>query len=148
MTGQVITVDDTDRLSDAIRIMDENGLSAVPVVDNQNTVVGLLSTSDLLNKFYQVQTDLNALAHFSDQTRELFIQMLIDSGDSRCVKDVMRSPVTTTTQTTNVVVAARMLHENRYHHLPVLGEDGEPVGLLSTSDYVRAIAEHGATMAG
>lgn len=148
MTSPVISVNDIDRLSDAIRMMEEKGLSAVPVVDNQNAIVGLLSTSDLLNVFYEVQTDLNALHSVTDETRELFIQLLMEAGDQTCVKDVMRSPVVTTSEDTNLVMAAQLLHGKKYHHLPVVSEEGMPVGILSTSDFVRAIAEHGATMAG
>ena len=84
--------EDTDKLSDAIRILDENQLSATPVVDNQNVVIGLLSTSDLLEIFHETQCDLNALHCVTDLTRDFLIQLLTDAGDNTRVQDVMCSP--------------------------------------------------------
>lgn len=148
MTKDVKIVEDTDKLSDAIRILDENQLSATPVVDNQNIVVGLLSTSDLLEIFHETQCDLNALHCVTDLTRDFLIQLLTDAGDNTRVQDVMCSPVETISPNTNLVVAAQQLVKKKYHHLPVIDGEGQPIGMLSTFDFVRAIAEHGAAMSG
>ena len=57
-------------------------------------------------------------------------------------------PVETIAPKTNLVVAAKHLVKKKYHHLPVVDEEGQPIGMLSTFDFVRAIAEHGAAMSG
>lgn len=148
MAVDVKVVEDSAKLSDAIRILDENRLSATPVVDNQNVVVGLLSTSDLLEIFHETQCDLNALHCVTDLTRDFLIQLLSDAGDNTRVMDVMRSPVETIPQSTNLVVAAKLLAGKQFHHLPVVNEEGQPIGMISTFDFVRAVAEHGAEMSG
>lgn len=148
MTEDVKVVEDNAKLSDAIRILDKNQLSATPVVDSQNVVVGLLSTSDLLEIFHETQCDLNALHCVTDMTRDFLIQLLTDAGDNTRVCDVMRSPVETVSPSTNLIVAAQRLVKKRYHHMPVVDEDGQPIGMISTFDFVRAVAEHGAAMSG
>lgn len=147
MTSQAICIDDSDRLTDAIRQMESEGLSVLPVVDNQRRLVGILSTTDLLQITHEIQSDIGALTYVTEKTRDFLVKLLIEQGDTTFVRDVMTSPVETITPNTNLVVAARKLVDRRYHHLPVVGDGGRPLGILSTSDFVRAIADHGALLA-
>lgn len=142
MTEQTIVVDDTAKLTDAIRLMDDNLLSAVPVVDSQQKLVGILSNSDVIQIMHEIQADLGALSMVNAATREFLLKLLIEQGDNTCVLDVMTSPVETIEPQTNLVVAARKLTDFAYHHLPVV-EAGRAVGIIATSDMVRAIAELG-----
>lgn len=148
MSHQTIVVDDTARLTDAISIMTQNRISVIPVVDNQGQLVGILSNSDLIQMTHEIQSDLNALHHVNEKTQDFLIRMLMDQGDNTKVQDIMTSPVETICPQTNLVVAARKLTEKKYHHLPVVTESGENVGILATTDLVRAIADTGALAAG
>lgn len=148
MAEDVVSIDDTARLTDAIRVLDEHRFGVLPVVDSQNVVIGILSTTDLIEIFHEIQSDLGALHIVNESTRDFLIQMLTDQGDNTLVRDVMTSPVQTIPVGTNLVVAAQMLHGKKYHHLPVVDDDGLAVGMLSASDFVRVIATHGASLAG
>ena len=148
MTPQASVVDDTRRLTEAIQILDKNELSVLPVVDSEGQMVGILSQSDLIEITHEIQSDISALNYVTDKTREFLIRLLIDQGDTTLVKDVMTSPVETATTKMNLVMAARKLIDRHYHHLPVVDEEGKPVGILSTSDFVRAFADYGVLLAG
>jgi CBS domain-containing protein len=148
MTKQTIVVDDTAKLTDAIRMMDDNQISVVPVVDDQGDLVGILSNRDLTGMLHEIQADLGALNHVNDETRDFLTQLLAEQGDNTRVLDVMTAPVETVIEGVNLVVAAQKLNERTYHHLPVVDSTGQSVGIISTSDFVRAIAEHGAIAAG
>ncbi len=146
MTAEVITVASSERLSQAIRMMDNFRLAVIPVLDDTGRLNGLLSTSDLVAMFHEVQTDLGALSIVKPATQEVLLQLLIDQGDSTTVAEVMTSPVETVSSGTNIVVAARKMTELGYHHLPVVDAEGCPVGILSTMDIVRAVAETGSLL--
>lgn len=148
MTNQAICIDDSSRLTKAIRIMDNHEVSALPVVDNQGDMVGILSTSDLIEITHEIQADLSALTHVTEKTCNFLIQLLMDQGDTTLVRDVMTSNVETTTRETNLVVAARKLVDRHFHHLPVVDDAGKPVGILASSDFVRAVSDYGALLAG
>lgn len=148
MSHQAICVDDTSRLTQAIRIMDDNELSVLPVINNQGELVGILSASDLIEITHEIQADLNALTYVTEKTRNFLIKLLMDQGDTTLVRDVMTAGVETTTPQTNLVVAARKLVDRCYHHLPVTDDSGKPIGVLSTTDFVRAVSDYGALMAG
>ena len=148
MTEQAIVIDESAKLTDAVRIMEAESLSLLPVVRNQTELVGVLSTSDLLTITREIQADLSTLDAVNERTREFLITMLVDQGDTTLVKDVMTEPAVSVREGVNLVVAARMLIEHQCHHLPVVDEEGTPIGVLATSDFVRAFAEFGATLAG
>ena len=144
MTEQAIVVDDTARLTDAIRLMDDHRLSVVPVVDEQGALVGILSSSDLIEMIHEIQSDISALNYVTDKTRDFLVQMLMEQGNNTKVSDVMTSPVETINENVNLVIAAQILQSKTYHHLPVLSLENKAIGIISTSDFVRAIADNGA----
>ncbi len=148
MTDQATVVDDTAKLSKAIGLMEKYRLSVLPVVDNQGEIVGILTNTDLIGITHEIQADISALNYVSEATRDFLIQMIMDQGDTTFVSDVMTSPVETITPKTNLVVAAKKLVDRNYHHLPVVDESGAPIGILTTTDFVRAICDHGAMVAG
>ena len=148
MTQQATVVEDSSRLTEAIRLMDNEGLSVLPVVDNQGQIVGILSQSDLIEITHEIQSDISALNYVTDKTREFLIRLLVDQGDTTIVRDVMTSPVETATPKMNLVMAAKKLIDRHYHHLPVVDESGVPIGILATSDFVRAFADYGVLLAG
>lgn len=148
MTCQAICIKATDRLTEAIQIMDDEGLSVLPVINHQRRLVGILSTSDLVEITHELQSDITSMSQMRDTTRRFLIKLLIEQGDKTLVRDVMTSPVETISPSSNLVVAARKIADRIYHHLPVVDESGTPVGMLSTKDFVRAIADYGALLAG
>ena len=148
MTRQAVVVDDTARLTEAIRIMESEKLSALPVVNEQSKLVGILSASDLIEITHEIQSDISALHLVSEKSQEFLLKLLIDHGENTLVNEVMTSPVVAVTENTNMVIAAQLILERRCHHLPVVDEKGAAIGIISTTDFVRAFAEHSAALAG
>ncbi|MEA4907459.1 MAG: CBS domain-containing protein [Chloroflexi bacterium] len=54
------------------------------------------------------------------------------------VKDIMTSPLITVTEDMSLQECSTKMKENRIHHLPVLGRNGELVGMISASDFLVA----------
>ena len=48
MTSEVITVDEDASVQSVAKLMANHGISAVPVVDKDNRVIGMVSEGDLL----------------------------------------------------------------------------------------------------
>jgi CBS domain-containing protein len=144
MTERPTVAEDTDRLIRAIGVMEDQRLSALPVVNENGLVVGILSVSDLVTLSHEVHSDLGALSLVNESTQQFLIRQLRDQGETTLVRDVMSSPVETARRSENLVQAARKLVDRQYHHLPVVDDEGLPVGILATSDFVRAFADYGA----
>jgi CBS domain-containing protein len=142
MATDVVTVDPGDSVSDALRLMIENRVSALPVVDGHNRCVGVLSGTDLLQMALQLSGDLEALNTSEGLAHELLLEKLEHTGFSdQLVKEVMTHVAVAVQPQTTLVAAAGAMIRNRVHRLAVTDGKDALVGLISSMDIVRAVAE-------
>lgn len=148
MSSPAITVEEKEKLTAAIHLLEQNGLSAVPVVNDDLAVVGVLTSADLLETVHEIQSDIGSLAFLSNKSQDLLVQLLVAQGDTTRVDALMTAPVETVTPQTNMVVAARKMLDCHCHHLPVVDEHNRPLGMLSSFDFVRVVSQLGPLLAG
>ena len=138
MTTKVITVGESATVGEAAKLLAEHGISAVPVVDKDNRVIGMVSEGDLLHR-----TETG-----TERRRSWWLEMMASTnqlaGDyikshSASVKDVMTRDVISVTDTTPVADIAILLEANRIKRVPVV-RDGKLVGIVSRANLVRALA--------
>jgi CBS domain-containing protein len=138
MTSEVITVDENASVTAVAKLLAERGISAVPVVDKENRVIGMVSEGDLLHR---AETG-------TERRRSWWLDMFASTnqlaGDyikshSGSVKDVMTRDVLSVGDTTPVADIAILLEANRIKRVPVL-RDGKLVGIVSRANLVRALA--------
>ena len=138
MTSEVITVDEHDPVAAVAKLLAERGISAVPVVDSENQVIGMVSEGDLLHR---AETG-------TERRRSWWLEMMASTnqlaGDyikshSGKVNDVMTRDVIAVADTTPVADIAVLLETNRIKRVPVV-RDGKLVGIVSRANLVRALA--------
>jgi CBS domain-containing protein len=138
MTSEVITVDENATVQAVAKLMTERGISAVPVVNRDGRVIGMVSEGDLLHR---AETG-------TERCRSWWLEMMSSTnqlaGDyikshSGKVKEVMTRDVISVTDITPVADIAVLLETNRIKRVPVL-RDGELVGIVSRANLVRALA--------
>ena len=141
MTSEVVTVSDNASVAAVAKLLAERSISAVPVVDAANRVIGMVSEGDLLHR-----TETG-----TERRRSWWLDMLASTnqlaGDyikshSGLVKDVMTRHVIFVSDTTPVADIAIALETNRIKRVPVL-RDGKLVGNVSRANLVRALATSG-----
>jgi CBS domain-containing protein len=138
MTNDVITVDENVSVTAVAKLLVDRGISAVPVVDKENRVIGMVSEGDLLHRS-ETGTErcrawwLEMLA----STNQLAGDYIKSHGGS--VSDLMTRDVISVTDTTPVADIAALLETNRIKRVPVL-RDGKLVGIVSRANLVRALA--------
>src|SRR5271156_3639834 len=119
MTSKVITVGENATVPEAARLLAEHGISAVPVVDEDNRVIGMVSEGDLLHRS---ETG-------TERRRSWWLDMVASTsqlaGDyikshSGLVKDVMTRDVISVSDATPVGDIAIVLETNRIKRVPVL----------------------------
>lgn len=143
MTTDVLTFGPDDNVGDAMRTLVERGIDGAPVVDADGTVVGMLSTGDLIVQesrlhFPTVISVLGATLELPSAQRHFDEDLRRALGST--VADVMhRDPVTVGSDDT-VEEAATLLHDHDVSRLPVVG-DGGLVGIVARVDILRAIIQ-------
>ena len=123
MEQDVQMVQEDLTVAEAVVILAEGHIHGLPVVNRQNRMVGVLSTSDVLQ----------AAAECADaeERNALF--------ESTQVNEVMTPRPKTISPQADVKEAAKEMLKLEVHRLFV-EQDGELVGVISQSDIVRAVA--------
>lgn len=142
MSTDLVAVNPCDSVSDAMRLLVENRVSALPVVDGHERCVGVLSGTDLLQLALQLGGDLEALNSSEGLDHELLIEKLEHTGFStQTVQEMMTPTAVTVHQESTLIQAAAAMTRNRVHRLAVTDSKGKLLGLVSTMDIIRALAE-------
>src|SRR5512133_2354004 len=118
MTSEVITVDDNASVQSVAKLMAKHAISAVPVVDNENRVIGMVSEGDLLHRA-ETGTERRRswwldMVTSTDQLAAEYIR-----SHSGRVRDVMTPGIISVTEQTAIAEIAIMLETHRIKRVPV-----------------------------
>ncbi|WP_405085557.1 CBS domain-containing protein [Microbispora sp. NBC_01389] len=152
MTSEVASVNGSTPFRDVTEIMIAHGISAVPVVDGEGHVIGLVSEADLLRKeefreqFYRegyrppLRARLReAVGHRAVRTQE--------RARGVTAAELMSAPAFTIRPYTSVVTAARLMSGHGVKRLPVVDDEDVLVGILSRHDLLKVLARGDADIA-
>lgn len=121
MTGDPIVANVDMPLADAAAVMDFYRISGLPVVDWDGCLVGVVSETDLLHA----------------RTTEVLWQ----AWPGLAVRHLMTQPAVSVGADVTIEDAGRLMEQRGIHRLVVTSGDGvTPIGVLSVSDVVRAMA--------
>jgi CBS domain-containing protein len=143
MNPNVVSVDPDVSINQIARTLVENGISAVPVVDESGAPVGMVSEGDLIPR-REVEREarrdwwLDLLAEGEALSPDFLANLKATLNQK--ATDVMTCPVVTVHPDINVAEIARLLAAYRIKRVPVV-QDGRVVGIVSRADLLRALAE-------
>lgn len=135
MTSAVVTARPEATLKEAALLLAENGISGLPVVNDEGVVVGVVSEADILAKETAAESERHGVAHWLLDGKDPWLETRYAA---RTVGEAMSSPVQTIDPDRPVVEAATRMLEEGINRLPVVAADGTLVGLVSRGDLVRA----------
>ena len=131
MTRDVVSVPTTAGYKEIADLMVRHGISAVPVVDAQRHVLGVVSEADLLAKLeYADRVPRHPLMF-----RRLRNVRQKAAGDT--AMGLMTAPAVTIPDSETVTRAARLMDAARVKRLPVVDGDDRLVGIVSRRDLVH-----------
>ncbi len=142
MTREAITIDHTASLRELSKLLSERGITGVPVIDEDRRLLGMVSMRDLIKE--EVRS-LGANLEYED-IYELFSSALNTeeaegvSVRHLWVEEIMARDVYTATESTTVREIAGIMQTHNFHRIPIL-RDGRMVGLVTTMDVLKAVAE-------
>ncbi|MEU8617835.1 CBS domain-containing protein [Streptomyces sp. NPDC048623] len=131
MTHDVVTVAPATLFKEIARLLAEHDVSAVPVVDEDRRLLGVVSEADLL----RATAELPDLEGRSAGVRLLSLERGLP--DAETASDLMSSPAVVARPGWNLVETARTMHRKNVKRLPVIDETGRLVGIISRTDLLR-----------
>ncbi|MEU7878247.1 CBS domain-containing protein [Microbispora bryophytorum] len=132
MNRFVVAVEATASFSDVVTAMCRFHVGAVPVVDGDRQVIGMVSDDDLLLKDLD-RRPADLIVEGPSRRRER------RKASGHRAAQIMSSPAITVTEDTPLRQTACLMHRNGIKELPVVdGETGRITGLVKRSDLIRA----------
>ncbi len=126
MTTGVKTMTSDTSLAEAHKLMSDNKIRRVPVVDN-GVLKGIVTLGDVICAEPSKATSLSVW-----ELNYLIAKLT--------VKEIMTRDPITVSETDLVSLAARHMLEKRIGGIPVLGKDGALTGIITESDIFRLVA--------
>jgi CBS domain-containing protein len=132
MTSRVHVASPLARFKYLVRMIEENRVSAIPIVDQQGIPIGIVSESDLLLKERRSELQSSEdLLHLQKRRQERA------KASGTVASDVMTSPAITVASDTSLSQAARLMQERNIRRLVVVDERGRIAGIVSRSDLLQ-----------
>jgi CBS domain-containing protein len=127
MTREVEVINNKDSISEAITKMIDKGVGALPIVDSEHHITGIVSESDLVMLMAGVLND-------------------------ELVEDYMTRNVISTTPGTRIEGASKIMVRNKLRRIPVVGEerktpqpeDDKIVGIITATDILEFLGKNSA----
>lgn len=142
METTITTVDLETPVAAVISRLLDAPFRALPVIDQQNTLRGIISTGDLINaNLLPVRRGVVRTAlELGDATAEVMETPLAQAQRSNlCAQDIMNRNVRTVSPGTLVSEAAQIMLDTGLRRLPVIATDGTLRGMLSRSDLLQVV---------
>jgi CBS domain-containing protein len=129
----------------AIDMLAQTELGAIPVVDSENKVVGIVSESDLI--LSEEESDLHLPHYLNIMGGIVFVGSMkgfeekLNKAFATNVRDLMTAdPVIASTDEDAESVAKKIADEH-HNHLPVVDGDGRLAGMVTRADALAALVD-------
>lgn len=123
MTKNVISVDRYARFSDIQKILHNHDIHHLPVTEEQNHLIGMVSMTDILK---------TCLTHTTFTTLDELDKVV-------SVNTIMHTQPQTITPDTPLLEAAKLIHACPFNYLPVVKGKDILVGILTTKDLIKSM---------
>lgn len=133
MTKTVISVNPDTSLIETARRMAENAISGLPVINEKQVVIGVISEKD----FFQKMGAKDSVSFMG-----VVVECLSNKGclampiREKLAEDIMTSPAITAWLNTSISELSSILTDNHINRVPVVNDEGKLLGIVSRGDLV------------
>lgn len=127
MVTDVISVDRYANFCDLVKILEHYDVHHLPVTEEGNHLIGILSTTDILKN--SLSTSFFSKTELTDK--------FLDQNIS--VNRIMQTQPVTVNPLTSVTDAAQILHKSKFNCLPVIEDKNTLVGIITTKDLIGCL---------
>ncbi len=141
MSRHVVTIDAKDTVHEALQLMAENRVAALPVIDRQGRCIGIISTSDLIDLTRDIEAGLDELIRTDELLWGSLIGKIGEGAAQQSVMDLMSESVASAQPDDLLADAASRMLREHVHRLPVVDSKQRLLGILSMTDILAAFVE-------
>jgi len=145
MTASTIAIKQDDNVKTALDLLAKHNISGLPVVDEEQQVIGIISGSDILRYSQQKKVIPKSSSSFwvSPYTETEDIAMVRSGFEilhRTLISDVMTGKVYTVHEDAPISEVAKLMINRTINRVPVVNGEGKLVGIISRADIVKFMA--------
>ena len=143
MSRDVPSVHPSDDARTAIDLLSKSDLGAIPVVDNDNKLVGIVSESDLI--LSEEESDLHLPHYLNIMGGIVFVGSMkgfeerLEKAFATEVSELMTADPIVAHDYESADRVAKKIADKHHNHLPVVDGDGHLVGMVTRADALAAL---------
>jgi CBS domain-containing protein len=143
MATDVPSVHPSDDARTAIDLLSKSDLGAIPVVDNDNKLVGIVSESDLI--LSEEESDLHLPHYLNIMGGIVFVGSMkgfeerLEKAFATEVSELMTADPIVAHDYEAADRVAKKIADKHHNHLPVVDSDGYMVGMVTRADALAAL---------
>ncbi len=146
MVSNPVVLTPSDTVRDALEKFTAHKISGCPVVDENNSVVGMFSEVDLLASLKTQYRELKMLyppdvpigISFEETTRQRKVLSALQEVGNTRIERLMKTSVITISSDDPIEDALQLMVNNRINRLPVV-QDNKLVGIITRGDIIKGI---------
>ncbi len=138
MVRDVMTVRPDTDVAEAIKLLSKHDVSALPVVDAQAHLIGILSEADLIHRA-EIGTEKRRPWWLEAVTGAAALAEDFAKSHGKKVGELMTTDVVSATEDTPLSEIAALLERKRINRVPIT-RHGKLVGVVSRSNLIQALA--------
>jgi CBS domain-containing protein len=136
MSGEPIAAKPDSSISDIIRLFISKGFNSIPIVNEENKPIGIITETDLIKKA-NLPIRLGLLSHFEDKINDL-----LSNYGKLTAQEIMSTPLHSISEDEYLAKAVDMLLKYNIKRLPVVAKNGFLNGILTIYDIFQTVSEH------
>ncbi len=131
MNSPPITIHEDETIAKARALMRDHGISRLPVVNDENKLRGIVTTTDIIREVIKPITRLGKTDRKGEKVPAF----------GHPVKSIMSSPCIRSEPDETVVDLCEKIVEHRIRGMPIVNQLEEPIGVVTRRDILRKIPE-------
>lgn len=146
MVKDVVTLYPEDRIAEASSKFAENNVSGCPVIDDEGTIIGMLSEADILG---HMKTQYKSLKmryppeimfgiSFQEIKKDKEISQAFEEIGNMKVKELMQRDVVVATANDSVERVVRLMVSNKVNRVPIV-QNGKLIGIVTRGDIIGGL---------
>ena len=141
MTRNVIVVQADTTINDVIEIFLAKKVSSVPVVNKEKKLVGIITKTDVISYFMDIDLDMSVKVHLKDVLESISEHgdLEISSETDLRASNIMTPNPITAGENTSIESLAKIMIDHNIHRL-IIEKDSAIVGIISTLDILYHVA--------
>lgn len=140
MSGNVITVGPDEKVEAVAKLLLDNKISGVPVVDTEGKMIGIITEKDLMIKASELKVPfyLTLFDSIIWLDNPLRFNNAVKKYTASMVKEAMTEKVISVAEDTPIAKIVEIMQYENINRVPVL-KDGELVGIITRHDILKSL---------